>query len=91
MASGILLRTLYVPSEDNPADEPSRGILKRRRLRGYATKCGKRNGRSEKHPDKKPVMKPLKRHKRPPLTDLERCNPWHDDWRRYAVKLMSRC
>ena len=33
MASGTLLRPLYIPSEDNPADHPSRGRRRRPPLR----------------------------------------------------------
>ena len=29
MAGGILLKLVYVPSEDNPADAPSRGVVRR--------------------------------------------------------------
>ena len=36
LAGDVLLRTLYVPSEDNPADEPSRGIRIHRRRRDTA-------------------------------------------------------
>ena len=36
MAGDVLLRTIYVPSEDNPADDPSLGIMTKRRRRNTA-------------------------------------------------------
>ena len=36
LAGGILVKLVYVPSEDNPADAPSRGIVRRWRPRGSA-------------------------------------------------------
>ena len=36
MAGDVLLRTIYVPCEDKPADEPSRGIMTKRRRRNTA-------------------------------------------------------
>ena len=42
IAGDILLRSAYVPSEDNPADEPSRGCLRARRLRRSCVRRGKR-------------------------------------------------
>ena len=82
LASDIMLKTIYVPSEDNPADEPSRGVLVRRRLRGRATPAA-----AAKPMRKVPVKKPEKRKRRLPLTELEHCNPYFDDWRRLVVKM----
>ena len=41
LAGDLLMRYVYVPSEDNPADEPSRGIWRKLRLRKSAVKRGK--------------------------------------------------
>ena len=42
LAGDIFLRSVYVPSEDNPADEPSRGHWRAQRLRKSAVRRGKR-------------------------------------------------
>ena len=38
LATNMLIRLVYVPSEDNPADAPSRGIRRRPRIRRTITK-----------------------------------------------------
>ena len=42
LAGDLLLKLVYVPSEDNPADAPSRGIVRRRRQRLSCTVDSKR-------------------------------------------------
>jgi hypothetical protein len=42
LAGDLLLKLVYVPSEDNPADAPSRGVVRRRRQRGTCIAHGKR-------------------------------------------------
>ena len=42
LAGDILLKLVYVPSEDNPADAPSRGVVRRRRGRGTCIARSKR-------------------------------------------------
>ena len=39
LATNSLLRLLYIPSEDNPADDPSRGRRRRPLVRGAAKFC----------------------------------------------------
>jgi hypothetical protein len=40
MGCNFLLYLVYIPSESNPADKPSRGIRPRRRVRKHVTKTG---------------------------------------------------
>ena len=42
LAGDLLLKLVYVPSEDNPADAPSRGIVRRRRPRPSCVVSSKR-------------------------------------------------
>ena len=47
LVGGLLLKLVYVPSEDNPADAPSRGIVRRWRARKGCTAKTKRQVATE--------------------------------------------
>ena len=68
LAGDILLRSVYVPSEDNPADEPSRGCLRIQRLRRTAVRRG--------------ANKVVSKAKRQIRLDIERFNQVHRDIKR---------
>ena len=50
LAGNLLFRPVYIPSEDNPADAPSRGIVRRWRSRTIPGLIKSRHGKAQKLP-----------------------------------------
>ena len=91
LAGDIWLRTAYIPSEDNPADEPSRGIVRLFRRRRHVVPNGPARALG-KHPVAKRHTKETPRERTGTGRSDRHYNELREagNWRRLIVKMWNR-